>query len=323
MLSKPEKYQFLPDLPPDEYAVLKADIAANGVLIPVEVDEFGMILDGHHRARACRELGINDYPTIVRLGLSEEEKRAHARKLNLLRRHLNREQTRALIEQQLAETPAWSNNRISQMLGVSDKTIAAVRTGLESTSEIPKLEELVGADGKKHPRRQQKRERRVHSGDFVEEFRQAFGGRAATADDLPDDMKLAMFNAGIALDTITLVDGPARRDPFEELPWLLFTLFRSHDKAAGRAGYEPKNAVLHVEWVAARFETPDEWMGDEGDKWRKVWLMPQMPAALKQAWANFFAERRCAKVADVRAELENLQRAFTADNGVSGRKGTE
>src|SRR5258708_6847165 len=122
-----EKYQLLPDLPPDEYTALKADIAANGVLVPVELDEFGIILDGHHRARACRGPGINDYPTVVRRGMSEEEKRAHARKLNVLRRHLNREQTRALVEDQLLETPGWSNNRIGQMLGVDGKTITAVR----------------------------------------------------------------------------------------------------------------------------------------------------------------------------------------------------
>lgn len=43
-------YQIMPDLTPEEYEALKADIQANGVLIPVEVDEEGNILDGYHRA---------------------------------------------------------------------------------------------------------------------------------------------------------------------------------------------------------------------------------------------------------------------------------
>ena len=77
-------YQLLPELPPDEYEALKADIAARGVLVPIEVDEQGTILDGHTRFRAWCELGKNEPPpVIVRPGLSEEEKRLHARRANL------------------------------------------------------------------------------------------------------------------------------------------------------------------------------------------------------------------------------------------------
>lgn len=72
-----EKYQLLPELPPEQFEALKTDIAERGVVVPVVVDEFGAILDGHNRARACRELGINDYPVEMRSGLSEEERRIH------------------------------------------------------------------------------------------------------------------------------------------------------------------------------------------------------------------------------------------------------
>ena len=143
-----DPYQVLPDLPPEQFAALKADIAERGVMVAVEVDEQGQILDGHNRIRACRELGINDYPVVVRSGLSEVEKRIFARKANVLRRHLSRDQVRELIGAQLRETPEWANNRIAQALGVDDKTVATVRAGLVATSEIPKLEKLVGADGR-------------------------------------------------------------------------------------------------------------------------------------------------------------------------------
>lgn len=91
------KYQVMPDLTPIEYEALKADIEERGVLVPVEVDETGAILDGHHRVKAWQELrneGVNlaDYPRITRKGLTEEQKRNHARSLNVLRRHLSREQ---------------------------------------------------------------------------------------------------------------------------------------------------------------------------------------------------------------------------------------
>ena len=43
------RYQVVFPLNSEEYAHLKRDIAENGVLIPVEYDEDGNILDGHHR----------------------------------------------------------------------------------------------------------------------------------------------------------------------------------------------------------------------------------------------------------------------------------
>ncbi|MGH6691134.1 MAG: hypothetical protein ACREF4_10725 [Gammaproteobacteria bacterium] len=56
-----------------------------------------------------------------------------------------------LIADQLRDTPKWANNRIARELGVESKTVAAVRSRLEATSEIPKFARLLGADGKERP----------------------------------------------------------------------------------------------------------------------------------------------------------------------------
>ena len=144
-------YQALPDMPPEQFDALKADIAVRGALTPIDVDEQGTILDGHHRYRACCELGITEFPTIVRLGLDDAHKRAFARKSNALRRHLTRAQVRQLIADQLRDTPQWANNRIGWELGVDSKTVAGVRKRLEATSEIPKFDRLIGSDGKERP----------------------------------------------------------------------------------------------------------------------------------------------------------------------------
>ena len=37
-----EKYQVLPDMPPEQIEALKADIAERGVLVPIDVDVGGM-----------------------------------------------------------------------------------------------------------------------------------------------------------------------------------------------------------------------------------------------------------------------------------------
>ena len=46
-----EPWQVMPPLTEDEYAALREDIAANGVTVPVIVDQHGVIIDGHHRQK--------------------------------------------------------------------------------------------------------------------------------------------------------------------------------------------------------------------------------------------------------------------------------
>lgn len=139
-------YQVMPPLAPDEFEALKSDIAARGVQVPVEYDEMNNILDGHHRVQACQELGITHWPMLIRHGMSEEEKRRHARRLNLDRRHLDQAQRRDLIAAELKENPSASNRAIGAGLNVDDKTVAKVRQSLESTAEIPQSTERVGRD---------------------------------------------------------------------------------------------------------------------------------------------------------------------------------
>jgi N6-adenosine-specific RNA methylase IME4/ParB-like chromosome segregation protein Spo0J len=149
-------YQFLPPLSGADYRALKEDIAERGIMVPIEYDQDGNVLDGYHRLRFCRELGITDFPRIVRTFASEADKRTHARRLNIARRHLNQEQRRALIADELRERPERSNNQIAEALGVSDTTVGTVRSQLEATSQIGKLETTIGADGKARPAKRPK-----------------------------------------------------------------------------------------------------------------------------------------------------------------------
>ncbi|HEY7309552.1 MAG TPA: MT-A70 family methyltransferase [Gemmataceae bacterium] len=81
-------YQLLDPLRPEEYAALEADIRQRGVLIPVERDENGDLLDGHHRTEIAERLGI-PCPEIVRSFATQQEKREHVIKINLARRHFD------------------------------------------------------------------------------------------------------------------------------------------------------------------------------------------------------------------------------------------
>jgi N6-adenosine-specific RNA methylase IME4/ParB-like chromosome segregation protein Spo0J len=80
-------YQMFAPLSPQEYEALKEDIRERGILVPVEVDDRGNVLDGHHRQRIAKELKI-DCPVVVRAGLAEHEKRLHAITMNVARRQV-------------------------------------------------------------------------------------------------------------------------------------------------------------------------------------------------------------------------------------------
>ena len=255
-----DKYQLLPPMTPHEFEALKADIAQRGVVVPIDIDENGDILDGHNRYRAWIELKKNDPPPmIVRSGMTEQEKRSFARKNNILRRHLTREQIRKLIAEQLKDLPDWADNRIADELGVDGKTVGSVRDNLESTSEIPKLDRLVGKDGKSRPRKlpRIKHPREIEEDDELddEDAQSDFSlvkalkayakalGEPGDVNDLPDDVKLQMFAAGLSSGSIAVIKGPGRSEQAREYlkkvsPEVYATHERCADFAAGTGGLE-------------------------------------------------------------------------------------
>ena len=123
------RFQVLPDLSPDEFDALLEDIRCRGVQLPIEVTTEDEILDGHQRLRACAELGIKDYPVKVVAGLkTDQAKRHHAIRANVLRRQLTREQRRNLIADELRRTKGRLSNRVlAGLFACSDHTIATVR----------------------------------------------------------------------------------------------------------------------------------------------------------------------------------------------------
>jgi hypothetical protein len=123
-----QPYQLLPPLTAEEYAALREDIAANGIRVPVDVDEDGQILDGHHRQAIAADLGI-PCPTRVVAGLTEDDKRAHALAVNSHRRALTVAQRRELAAAELERDPFRSDRAIGRLVGVDHKTVGAIRRG--------------------------------------------------------------------------------------------------------------------------------------------------------------------------------------------------
>jgi ParB-like chromosome segregation protein Spo0J len=84
----PEYSRLLPKMSEEEFAELKASIKAEGQHYPITVNENLEVLDGHHRYRACMELGIEPDFEVRKFEDKLLEKK-FVIEVNLRRRHLN------------------------------------------------------------------------------------------------------------------------------------------------------------------------------------------------------------------------------------------
>lgn len=129
------RYQLLPPLSEDEYSALREDIKSAGVRVPIDVDENGDILDGHHRKQICDELGIECPERVIR-DLPDFAKVDYALTVNLTRRHLDREGRRQLVIRSLKRDPRLSDREHARRCGVSHPYVAGVREALESAEQL-------------------------------------------------------------------------------------------------------------------------------------------------------------------------------------------
>jgi ParB-like chromosome segregation protein Spo0J len=155
-MSSPVLFQALPPLSHEEYRDLEQDILANGILVPIIVDENGVVIDGHHRQKIAKHHNL-PCPREIKAGFTDTEKRGMALSLNVNRRHLTREQRRALVTESIKADPQLSDREHGRRTGVSDKTAGAVRDELEAGAEIPHHDSRVGGDGVEQPARKPRR----------------------------------------------------------------------------------------------------------------------------------------------------------------------
>jgi phage N-6-adenine-methyltransferase len=156
---RPSPYQVMPPLSAEEYDRLKQDIRASGVQVPVEYDQDGVVIEGHHRVQVCDELGIKDWPRMVRHYADEAARRTQALRLDMARRHLDQAARRALIEAELRERPEESNRTIAADLGVDHKTVMAERDRLVEIGEIPQSDTVRRKGGGSYPRKKPQKPR--------------------------------------------------------------------------------------------------------------------------------------------------------------------
>ena len=138
--------ELFPALDDATEAALRASIERFGVIVPVVVDQHGELLDGRHRARIARDLGV-EYETQMREVADADEAREIARTLNSDRRHLSLEQRREVVV--ALREDGHSQRAIANALGVSRK---AVRNDLDKVGPLAHVPNgVTGLDGKSYP----------------------------------------------------------------------------------------------------------------------------------------------------------------------------
>jgi ParB/Sulfiredoxin domain len=84
----------------DQIGLLAKLIEKYGFTMPVLVDEGGVLIAGHARSMAAKKLGIEEIPTMVAVGWSDEKKRAYV-----------------IADNRLSELATWDEPLLSSELG--------------------------------------------------------------------------------------------------------------------------------------------------------------------------------------------------------------
>jgi hypothetical protein len=142
----PQYEKMLPKMSEEEFAELKASIKTEGQHYPIIVNEDLEVLDGHHRVRACSELGIEPDFEVRKFEDKLLEKK-FVIEANLRRRHLNNFQLVELAVPLLEIEKALAKKRQIK----AQKNEDDIRLGLEPEDTLPvikpKAEEVAKKAG--------------------------------------------------------------------------------------------------------------------------------------------------------------------------------
>jgi len=147
MIFTPLFNDLVPKITDEEYQRLKEDINANGVQIPVIIDEEKGIIDGVNRLTAASELGIKTVPIQIHPSLNTKEKRELALRLNVIRRHWSKEERLDMAVSLRKE--GYSFRRIGEILNLNHETVRRHLSAMGDTEEFP--ETITGKDGVERP----------------------------------------------------------------------------------------------------------------------------------------------------------------------------
>ncbi len=104
----------VPLMRPDEYRDFLADVQARGIQVPLEIMADGTLLDGRHRLKAAKELGL---PVVPYRTVETADPEGYVLKAAVLRRHLTDDQ-RAMLAAKWAQQVKRQGKRADSTSGL-------------------------------------------------------------------------------------------------------------------------------------------------------------------------------------------------------------
>lgn len=166
----PQLQRLLPPLSAAEFDALRKSIEEDGLRVPILALRDGRIVDGHHRLKACEELGLN--PVVQVLDLDDASAFRLGLALNVSRRHLSVEQLREVREWQRrtyleARRGGKTQAEAAALAGVSRATgcwweTTVGRTASPGIMSFPDLRVKVG------PQARREIARRIRAGEDIQ-----------------------------------------------------------------------------------------------------------------------------------------------------------
>jgi hypothetical protein len=116
----------------DERTALADSIAEHGIQVPIlvaDVDGQAYLVDGYHRWQIACDLGLiaEEIPCVYLGTLEHNIAKSISFMVNAARRHLTREDRRALAETEIMNNPQLSDRAIAATCGISHHTVATYR----------------------------------------------------------------------------------------------------------------------------------------------------------------------------------------------------
>jgi hypothetical protein len=130
----------------EEFDALVKDIKANGLNEPITVHE-GQILDGRNRERACVVAGVKPHYRTYQ----GDDPAGFVVSANIHRRHLTGKQKRELIAKLLKTKPEKPDLQIAKEIGASSHTVGKVRSKMEASGDVCKVQTRTDTRGRKQP----------------------------------------------------------------------------------------------------------------------------------------------------------------------------
>lgn len=131
----------VPTMPVSEFQALLEDIRRRGILEPLHVQFDGTVLDGRHRLRAARALGLATVPVVL-VRLQDETPVSYMLRAALLRRHLTDDQ-KAIIAEGLRQ--ALSREAVAAGTAVAREAKSSVSGTAPETESPPAIDHSAPA----------------------------------------------------------------------------------------------------------------------------------------------------------------------------------